>query len=256
MAVVASVPFAIGYFLALGLPVALVAYLAYLSRPHPHDPASASGIRPAAWWPALALYGGALPVLVLPLIGGSYESLAARHGRVLAAASRARRPRARPDGRSATSRSRRWPSSFVCCLPGALAAYWLASSRSTSISPAASRAPPAGSGATGRTCRRWPIRRAFRCSLALRAGCLASRRDARRRRHQLHRRPAVRLSARRASRSCTSSPGARALDPLARLRRPLLVRPLRGVALIVWRACSSRPSSSKQPLRRRSPPST
>ena len=32
---IASLPFAIGYFLALGGPSALVAYLAYLSRPDP-----------------------------------------------------------------------------------------------------------------------------------------------------------------------------------------------------------------------------
>ena len=66
-------PFAAGYFLALGLPVVLVPYLAYLSRPHAQDP------NQREWYPAgrllaaLSLYGGALPVLVLPLIGGSYE---------------------------------------------------------------------------------------------------------------------------------------------------------------------------------------
>jgi len=37
MAGVASLPFAAGYFLALGLPVALIPYLAYLSRPHAQD---------------------------------------------------------------------------------------------------------------------------------------------------------------------------------------------------------------------------
>ena len=41
MAVAASVPFAVGYFLALGLPVVLVAYLAYLSRPQPPRPQQA-----------------------------------------------------------------------------------------------------------------------------------------------------------------------------------------------------------------------
>jgi len=46
MAVAASVPFAAGYFLALGLPVALIPYLAYLSRPQPQDPAKRE------WYPA------------------------------------------------------------------------------------------------------------------------------------------------------------------------------------------------------------
>ena len=41
-------PFALGYFLALGLPVAMIAYLAYLSRPTRTTPTRASGIRPAA----------------------------------------------------------------------------------------------------------------------------------------------------------------------------------------------------------------
>ena len=41
------------------------------ARPRP----SASGIRRAGWLRPLSLYGGALPVLVLPLIGGSYEAL-------------------------------------------------------------------------------------------------------------------------------------------------------------------------------------
>lgn len=66
---------ALGYALALGAPVALAAYLAYLSRPDPSD----ASLR--EWYPAgrlmaaMAIYAGALPVMLLPLIGGSYESL-------------------------------------------------------------------------------------------------------------------------------------------------------------------------------------
>ncbi len=72
---IASLPFAVGYFLALGGPSALAAYLAYLSRP------AAAGAQATEWYPpgrllaALALYGGALPILVLPLLGGSYDGL-------------------------------------------------------------------------------------------------------------------------------------------------------------------------------------
>jgi Predicted membrane protein (DUF2232) len=66
---------ALGYAVALGVPAALAAYLAYLSRPSPGNPALRE------WYPAgrlmagMAIYAGALPVLLLPLIGGSYESL-------------------------------------------------------------------------------------------------------------------------------------------------------------------------------------
>src|ERR1044072_819233 len=33
----AGLPFAVGYFMALGLPAAIIAHLAYLSRPDPRD---------------------------------------------------------------------------------------------------------------------------------------------------------------------------------------------------------------------------
>ena len=75
MLLIASLPFAVGYFLALGGPSALSAYLAYLNR---SDPAGSGAIQ---WYPpgrllaAMALYGGALPILVLPLFGGSYAVL-------------------------------------------------------------------------------------------------------------------------------------------------------------------------------------
>ena len=64
---------AVGYLLTLGVPSALAAYLAYLSRAHPSDANSRE------WYPAgrlvagMAIYAGALPVLLLPLVGGSYE---------------------------------------------------------------------------------------------------------------------------------------------------------------------------------------
>jgi hypothetical protein len=66
MAVAASVPFAAGYLLALGLPVALIPYLAYLSRPSPRDPSSANGIPRAGCLPPCRSTRRALPVLVLP----------------------------------------------------------------------------------------------------------------------------------------------------------------------------------------------
>jgi hypothetical protein len=75
MLAIASAPFALGYFLALGGPSALVAYLAYLSRP------AAAGGQAIEWYPpgrllaALSLYGGALPLLLSALLGGSYDQL-------------------------------------------------------------------------------------------------------------------------------------------------------------------------------------
>ena len=49
MAVAASAPSAVVYFMAFGLPVVVIAYLAYLSRPDPQDPSQARMVpgRPA-----------------------------------------------------------------------------------------------------------------------------------------------------------------------------------------------------------------
>jgi hypothetical protein len=73
MAFAAEPSSAITYFLGLGFPAALVAYLAYLSRPDPHDGNAREWYPSGRLMAAMALYAGALPVLVLPLIGGSYE---------------------------------------------------------------------------------------------------------------------------------------------------------------------------------------
>ena len=56
---------------------------------------------------------------------------------------------------------------FVAVLPARWRPTGSSSSPSTSISPAASPAPPGGSGATGRTCRRSPIRAGFPLLVAL-----------------------------------------------------------------------------------------
>jgi hypothetical protein len=124
MAVVASVPFAIGYFLALGAPVAMAAYLAYLSRPHPTDAAQRE------WYPsgrlvaALSLYGGSLPVMMLPLIGGTYEILRAPMGEFL----RRLAARAAPDlgmPQLTDVQVDALAELFIFILPGVVAAYWL-----------------------------------------------------------------------------------------------------------------------------------
>ena len=124
MAIAASLPFAIGYFLALGLPAAIVSHLAYLSRPDPRDPTARE------WYPAgrlvaaLALYGGALPLLVLPLIGGSYDILRSP----LAEFFRRLSSRAPELGlqRLDDQKVEALAEFVVVALPGALAAYWVA----------------------------------------------------------------------------------------------------------------------------------
>jgi hypothetical protein len=124
MAIAASLPFAVGYFVTLGLPAAIIAHLAYLSRPDPKDP----NLR--EWYPAgrlvagLSLYGGALPVLVLPLIGGSYEVLRAPMGEFFRRLStRAPELGLRPLNDTQIEALAEF---VVAALPGALAAYWVA----------------------------------------------------------------------------------------------------------------------------------
>ena len=75
IAAVVSLPLGVGYFLAVGLPAAGIAYLAYLSRP------SNSAADGREWYPAgrllaaMSLYAGALPVLALLGTGGSFDGL-------------------------------------------------------------------------------------------------------------------------------------------------------------------------------------
>jgi hypothetical protein len=125
MGVLASATFAIGYLLALGVPVVLTSYLAYLSRPSPTDPAQSEWYPPGRLLAAISLYGGALPVLVLPLIGGSYDILRAPMAGFLRAVSQ----RTASDlGVKPLSDSQieGLAEYFVNVLPGVLAAYWLA----------------------------------------------------------------------------------------------------------------------------------
>jgi hypothetical protein len=75
IALFGSPPLGFGYLLAVGVPAALIAYLAYLSRP---DASDKSG---REWYPvgrlvaAMSIYGGALPLAALPWIGGSFDTL-------------------------------------------------------------------------------------------------------------------------------------------------------------------------------------
>lgn len=64
-----------GYLLTLGLPAAFAAYLAYLSRPAAFDPAVREWYPVGRLMAGMAIVAGSLPVLMLPMIGGSYEAL-------------------------------------------------------------------------------------------------------------------------------------------------------------------------------------
>jgi hypothetical protein len=125
MAFAVSVSFAIGYSLALGLPVVAASYLAYLSRPSPSDPAQQEWYPAGRLLAAVSLYGGALPVLVLPLIGGSYDILRAPMAeflrRISARTSAELNVRPLDDPRIDAL-----AEYFTSVLPGVLAAYWLA----------------------------------------------------------------------------------------------------------------------------------
>jgi predicted membrane protein DUF2232 len=116
---------AIGYFLALGLPVVIASYLAYLSRPAPHDPTQNEWY-PAGWLvAAISLYGGALPVLVMPLFGGSYDVLRPSMAEFLRAV--AQRTSAELGMRALSDQQIDGLAEyFITIMPGALAAYWLA----------------------------------------------------------------------------------------------------------------------------------
>jgi hypothetical protein len=115
----------LGYLLAVGLPIVLVAYLAYLSRPSPDD----AGRR--EWYPAgrlvaaLSLVGAALPVAAAPALEGGYESLRAPMAAMLMQMSE--RTAAEIGGRHISAeQAGAIADILISVLPAALAAYWLA----------------------------------------------------------------------------------------------------------------------------------
>lgn len=123
MLAVVSAPFAVGYLLALGVPAAIASHLAYLSRPDARDPSVREWYPAGRLLAAVALYGGALPVLMLPLIGGSYDVL-----REPLAEFFRRLSKSAPELglQPLTDSQIAGLSEFVIAvLPGAFAAYWL-----------------------------------------------------------------------------------------------------------------------------------
>jgi hypothetical protein len=113
----------VGFLLAVGLPAALVAYLAYLSRPGP------SGEDAREWYPVgrllavLSLYGGALPVLVLPWTGGSYDFIRPEAAKLLMAViSQSNELNLKPP---TDQQIEAFADLVVAVTPAAMAFYWL-----------------------------------------------------------------------------------------------------------------------------------
>jgi hypothetical protein len=112
----------LSYFLAVGLPSSGIAYLAYLSRPSPVG----DGLE---WYPvgrllaAMSLYAGALPVLALPWLGGSFDGLkplAANMVRAALKQSGEGRLQAPTDEQVGA-----FADMVVAVAPSAMAVYWL-----------------------------------------------------------------------------------------------------------------------------------
>jgi hypothetical protein len=114
---------AAGYFLTLGAPAILIAYLAYLSRPAADDSEAREWYPPGRLMAAMTLYAGALPVLFLPFTGGSYDGWREPIGKELRGLSQ-RMPEL--GMKSLTDEQMRdLTDQFIGSLPALLAAYWL-----------------------------------------------------------------------------------------------------------------------------------
>lgn len=125
MGLLHSPAFALGYCLALGLPVVVASYLAYLSRPAPQERGQNEWYPPGRLLAGVSLYGGALPVLVLPLIGGSYDVLREPMASFLRSVSvrTSADLGVKPLDEQHINALAEY---FTAVLPGVLAAYWLA----------------------------------------------------------------------------------------------------------------------------------
>jgi hypothetical protein len=121
--IAASGSLGLGYFLAVGLPAASIAYLAYLNRPAADAP---DGVE---WYPVgrllagMALYAGALPVMALPWTGGSYDLLRPEAAKLVRAAF------GRPGDLGIEPPTEQQVEAFadlvVAVTPSAMAVYWL-----------------------------------------------------------------------------------------------------------------------------------
>ncbi len=123
VAITVSGSVAIGFILTLGAPSALAAYLAYLSRPDPNDANARQWYPPGRLMAGMALYAGALPVLLLPLVGGSYEAMRPLMSEVMAQFSKRWLP---PEGHLSEQALAEQTDWALLVLPAGLAVQWLA----------------------------------------------------------------------------------------------------------------------------------
>jgi hypothetical protein len=114
--------FGLGYLVTLGIPVALAAYLAYLSRPAASDPTAREWYPPGRLMAAMAIYAGALPTFMLTMVGGTYDTLRPVLAEVLQQFAKRWAP---PGGRltdQAIAEQTEWA---LFLLPAAFAVQWL-----------------------------------------------------------------------------------------------------------------------------------
>ncbi len=114
--------FGLGYLVTLGIPVALAAYLAYLSRPAASDPTAREWYPPGRLVAGMAIYAGALPTFMLTMVGGTYDTLRPVLAEVLQQFAKRWVP---PDGRltdQALAEQTEWA---LFLLPAAFAVQWL-----------------------------------------------------------------------------------------------------------------------------------
>lgn len=125
MAATISAGSSIGTLISLGIPAAMIAYLVPLSRAVGGDPEVREWYPPGRLLVAIAIYGAALPILLLPLAGGSYEDLREPLGELMRRFSR----EASTDlGIPALTDAQREfaVTLMVKTLPGFIAGYWTA----------------------------------------------------------------------------------------------------------------------------------
>ncbi len=121
MAATIGTNFGIGYFVILGAPIILATHLLLLVR-YGSDGNVQSWFPTGSMLAGLALYGGAIPVIMAPFIGGSYQVLEADVLRFME-----RLAQNAPPGspwRMEPERMQRIAAFWVDAMPAALASYW------------------------------------------------------------------------------------------------------------------------------------
>ncbi len=122
MAFAVAPTFSIGYLLALGIPVAGITHLLFLARYNPDGTLD-------DWYPigrvvmALALYGAALPILIISLSGGSFKILEPDLLRFLKQMS-ASAPIGSSFRNMGEPQMRSFVDLWVEMMPAAVASYW------------------------------------------------------------------------------------------------------------------------------------